>query len=195
MGLPDAAEDLASFIGVDLADDAGPQEEARIAETLSGLDQLGGPPQDYDEPVRPPEIIEARSSQTIPLVVAAVLAVLGALGLAVAAWSSARSRRRQLAVLRAVGLHVQAGAPVRAGPVAWRPPPRRSSSASRWASLSGGSCGERSPVNSEWCLIRPAAWTSIGLLVVGGLALAALAAIVPARRAAASSPGADLRAE
>ncbi len=39
------------------------------------------------------------------------------------------------------------------------------------------------------------AWTPIGLLVIGALALAALAAIVPARRAAASSPGADLRAE
>ena len=192
MDLPFGAEELASFVGVDLADDASLSDEARVAEALAGLDLLGAPPYDYDEPVRPAEVSEARTSQTIPLVVAAVLAVLGALGLAVAAWSSARSRRRQLAVLRAMGftssqvqrsVQVQAvtttvaalviGVPlgVVAGRLLWR-----------------GFAGQLGVVPDP-----SAAWTSLGLLVVTGLTLAALAAIVPARRAAASSPGADLR--
>ena len=39
------------------------------------------------------------------------------------------------------------------------------------------------------------AWAPLSLLVLGGLALAAVAAVVPARRVASSSPGADLRVE
>ena len=161
---------------------------------MPALDLLAAVPFEYDDPVRPAEIVDARSTQAIPLVVAAVLAVLGALGLAVAAWSSARSRRRQLAALRAMGftsrqvrwsVQVQSVTTTAAALVVGVP-----------AGVVIGRLLWRAFARQLGVVPDPAsAWIAIGVLVLGGLTLAALAAVVPARRAAASSPGADLRAE
>ncbi len=101
--VPDAAVGLATFVGVDLADDADAAAEVRIQERLGTLDIFGHSPLIFNGAVRPPEVIEADATRSVPLVVAASLAVVGALALGLIMWGSVRSRRRDLAVLRALG--------------------------------------------------------------------------------------------
>ena len=101
--VPDAAVELATFVGVDLADDADAAAEVRIQERLEELDIFGYSPLIFNGAVRPPEVIEADATRSIPVVVAASLAVVGALALGIIMWGSVRSRRRDLAVLRALG--------------------------------------------------------------------------------------------
>ena len=95
--------DLATFVGVDFADSADDADVARITERLGQLDLQGLPPAVYQRPVRPPEVISAASASTFPLAVGASFAAGGAVGLAVVTWATVRARRRELAVLQAIG--------------------------------------------------------------------------------------------
>ena len=207
--LPDAlfdAEDLAdlravisglsAFVGVELEDGAAKDSAVtRLLGELGALDRNGVPGVTYPDAVRPAEIIDAADTRSLPVTVGVVLAVTAVFGLAVASWASARSRRRDLAVLRA-------------------------SSASA-AGRSDGPCGCSSVATMVGALVigvplgvvagrllwrafadqlgvlaDPASpWLAVVLGVVGGLLAAFLAALVPGELAARTSPAAGLRAE
>jgi ABC-type antimicrobial peptide transport system permease subunit len=148
----------------------------------------------YSKPIRPPEIINARSVRVAPLLVGGLLVFAATIGLAVAIVISVRARRREMAVLRTLGftsrqlrvsVRVQAlammlggfvvGAPIgiAVGRIAWRV----------FASQLGVVTVTSTPV--AWIVVAAA----------GGAAIAALAAAVPARLAARMKPAVTLRAE
>jgi ABC-type antimicrobial peptide transport system permease subunit len=149
---------------------------------------------DYADAVRPPEIVDADRMRTVPLLAGALLVLAAVIGLALAVVVSVRGRRRELAILRALGftgrqlrtsVHVQAvatmavalacGIPVgiALGRVAWR----------AFADRLGVAAGP----------VVPLGW--IAATVVGGLAVALVAAAVPARTAASVDPATVLRSE
>ena len=66
-------------------------------------DPTGYPVLRYSEPIRPPEIINARSVRVAPLLVGGLLVLAATIGLAVAIVISVRARRREMAVLRTLG--------------------------------------------------------------------------------------------
>lgn len=76
---------------------------------MSGLGDLRAwdlnfaPPYTYTRPVRPPEIVDVTAMRAAPLVVGGLLATALALGLALSMAVSVRDRRRELAILRALG--------------------------------------------------------------------------------------------
>ncbi len=192
--VPNAAVELATFVGVDLASDADADDRARIENRLQDLDLFGYPPLIYDGAVRPPEVIEANTTRSVPAVVATALAVAGALALGIVVWGSVRSRRRDLAVLRALGfsprqvrwsVRIQCltialtalviGVPlgIIAGRLLWR-----------------GFAAQLGVVPD------PASGAAtIAVLVALALLLALIAAEAPARRAIATRPAADVHAE
>ena len=189
-----AATSLATFVGVDLVDDADPAAIVRIEEHLGVPDLLGAPPIVYQRAVRPPEIIEAAATRSVPVVVGASLAVVGALGLGVMSWASVRSRRRDLAVARALGF--------RPGQVCWSV--RTQSLATTIAALAiGVPLGVTAGRLSWQAFARQlgvvpdpsSAWTTVAVVIAVALLLALLAAQLPARRASRSRPASDLRAE
>ena len=195
-GQPDASSyGAATFVGVDLHPEADtPATRERIGDGLAGLDLLGFPAIPYSAPVRPPEIIDAGSTRTVPVVVAAVLAAMAAVGLIFATWSSTRARRKELAVLRSLGfvdaqvrgsvlVHSLAttlaalvvGIPlgVVAGRLSWR--------------AFAGQLGVLSDSASTWLPVL--------IAVAGGILIALVAALPPAQLAPRTMPADALRAE
>jgi hypothetical protein len=189
----EAAAPLYTFVGVDLAPGADP---AAVVADLdphfgSGSDTL---PIDYRTPVRPAEIVSVRSMRAAPLLVGGLLAGAAVLGLAVGVLVSIRARRRELAILRALGftggqvrtsVRIQAlatmvaavviGVPlgVAAGRVAWR----------AFAFRLGVAAEPTTPV---WWIVAT---------VAGSLVLAVVVAVYPARLAARIDPATVLRTE
>jgi hypothetical protein len=189
------ARGVATFVGVDIRSGADtPATRQRLLDRLGSLDAVGIPASEYATPVRPPEIVDARSTRTVPVTVGIVLAAVAAIGAAFASWASVLSRRRDLAVLRALGfsssqirrsvrvhsLATMAGALVIGVPI-------------------GAIVGRvlwRGFANQLGVVPDPASpWVIVGLAVAGGLALAVLAAQLPAVLAARATPAAGLRAE
>ena len=190
----DAAAGLATFVGVELVDDADPDAVNRIRQRLDVPDLLGAPPIVYQDAVRPPEIIEAAATRSVPVVVGASLAAVAAFGLVALSWSSVRSRRRDLAVAHALGF--------RPGQVRWSV--RSQSLAVAAAALAAGVPLGLIAGRLSWqAFARQLAvvpdpssgWTTVAAVVAAALLLALLAAEVPARRATANRPAAGLRAE
>ena len=189
-----AAASLATFVGVDLIDDADPAALPRIEEQLSVPDLLGAPPIVYRQAVRPPEIIEAAATRSVPVIVGASLAAVGALGLGANSWASVRSRRRDLAVARALGLQ----------PLQVRWSVRVQSLAVTLMALAVGVPVGVIAGRLSWQAfarqlgvvpVPSSAWTTVAVVVIVAVVLALVAAEVPARRAARSRPATDLRAE
>ena len=184
-----------TFVGIDLG--PGVDRSAALAhlrDQIGPWDPTGYPVLRYSKPIRPPEIINARSVRVAPLLVGGLLALAATIGLAVAIVISVRARRREMAVLRTLGftsrqlrvsVRVQAlammlggfvvGAPigVAVGRVSWR----------AFASGLGVLTVPSTPV--AWIVA-----TGVGAAVV-----AALAAAGPARVAAHTKPAVSLRAE
>lgn len=191
---PDAAE-LITFAGIDVAPDADPADVyADIDDEWATWDLVGTPPVEYRAPVRPPEIVNVQSMRAMPLLVGGLLAATAVIGLTLAVTMSVRSRRRELAILTALGftrrqirtsVRVQAlatmlaglliGAPlgIATGRIAWR------AFATRLGVLDNPA--------------TPSAW--IAAIVAGSLVLTLAAAAVPARTAARSTPATTLRTE
>ena len=95
---------LPTFLGISLTEEA--REEGvpeRIRALLPSLDRTAGPVLEYPDAVRPAQIVDASATRTIPNVVGIVFAVVLVVGVAVVTAASVRARRRELAVLRAVG--------------------------------------------------------------------------------------------
>jgi ABC-type antimicrobial peptide transport system permease subunit len=148
----------------------------------------------FTKPVRPAEIINARSLRSAPLFVGGLLVVAATVGLGVAIIISVRARRREMAILQTLGftgrqlrgsVRVQAlammfggfvvGAPlgIVIGRTAWR----------AFATRLGVA-----PTTTI-----PMGW--IALTAVGAAAVALLAASGPARGAARAKPSVSLRSE
>jgi hypothetical protein len=101
---PDYVEGIITFAGVNLSDgDVSSREATRLRREFQRWDLNGYVPFLYSDPVRPAEIEDAESMRGIPLFVGALLVVATVIGLAVAIVVSVRSRRRELAMLRALG--------------------------------------------------------------------------------------------
>lgn len=193
--LAEAARGLATFVGIDVRDGADtPATMARLRDQLASLDLLGVPAITYQQPVRPPEIVDASSTRTVPVAVGAGFAAMAAIGLAFASWSSARSRRRDLAVLRSLGF---SGAQVRSSV-------RTQSLATMLGALAiGVPCGVlagrvlwRTFAHQLGVVPDPdSPWVPVLLATAGGIVLALLAAEIPARAASRSAPTEGLRAE
>ena len=184
-----------SFIGLDLRDGADADAVlADLREEIRAWDVNGYSVFEYPSPVRPAEIIDARSMRSAPTVVAVLLVGSATVALSAAVVLSVRSRRRDLAVLRSLGftagqvrgsVRVQSlvtmgvallvGLPlgVAAGRIAWR------AFADQLGVLT-------SPSTPGWWLL---------VTVVGGVLIAVLAAAVPARMATAPAPSRVLRGE
>ena len=96
--------DLATFVAVDLVDGASKTDaRSELLAEMRSWDTLAPPAIEYTDPVRPPEIVDARSMRAISALIAALGACAIAIGLAFSLWASVRSRRRDLGILRAQG--------------------------------------------------------------------------------------------
>ena len=195
LGSEEEALDLLTFVGVDLTAGADAAAvHADMADDVRRWDTLGAVPFDYAEPVRPAEVVNVRSMRSVPLLVGALLAASAAVGLTVAVLTSVRARRRDLAVLRALGFTgrqvrravraqvvttmlaaLVVGVPlgVATGRVVWR----------AFASQLGVATAPAMP------------GAAIAVTVMGALVLAVVVAAVPARAAARIMPADALRTE
>ncbi|MGH9245159.1 MAG: ABC transporter permease [Acidimicrobiales bacterium] len=183
------------FVGIDLVGAASPPAVlATLRDELGSWDPTGYPTREYTAPVRPPEIDDATSIRTLPSFVGALLVLAAIVGLSFAVVMSVRGRRRDLAILRALGftgwqirqsVRVQTEATMIAalvvgvplgtvvGRVAWR----------GFASQLGVVPDPSTP--GFWILVT----------VAGGLLVALAAAAIPARLAARAAPAAVLHSE
>src|SRR5690606_33033633 len=91
---------LFTFVGVDLAPDA---DRDAVTDAVLGMAGTDDVPIAYTQPVRPAEIIDARSMRAAPLLVGGLLAASSVAGLTAAVVVSVRARRRELATLQALG--------------------------------------------------------------------------------------------
>jgi hypothetical protein len=186
---------VVTFVGIDLEPGVDrPAALAHLRDQIGRWDPTGYPVLRYSKPIRPPEIINARSVRVAPLLVGGLLIFAATIGLAVAIVISVRARRREMAVLRTLGftsrqlrvsVRVQAlammlggfvvGAPIgiAVGRIAWR----------AFASGLGVATVTSTPI--AWVIA-----TGIGSAVI-----AALAAAGPARLAARTKAAVTLRAE
>jgi len=191
---PGYLDSLVSFIGIKTTPDTGPRAaltSIRRSYRRWGVDALRV---DVSQPIRPPEIVDAQSVRSIPLLVGGLLGVSLVLGLSVVVAASVRARRRELAMLRTLGftggqlrrsVRVQAavtmlaalviGVPlgVVVGRLAWR------------AFASG------------LAVVMPPTTPFLGLLLTttGALAAVVIAATVPALLAGRARPATTLRTE
>jgi hypothetical protein len=184
-----------SFVGIEIEPAAN---RTAVLAALRRQSKAWVPPQSavmlYTHPVRPAEILNARSIRSAPLVVGGLLVVAATVGLAATIIASVRSRRRELAVLRTLGftgrqlrnsVRVQTlammvggfvvGAPlgIAIGSIAWR----------AFAARLG---------------VVPAASIPVGWIVAtaaGAALIAILAAAGPARVAARTKPADPLRSQ
>jgi hypothetical protein len=188
---PSEVAQSATFVGVDLTD--GGDADALLGQ-MRGWDTTGAEAIGYAEPVRPPEILDARSMRTVPvLIVAVVGAVLGA-GLAFALWTSVRARRREFGILRALGfsgpqvrrsVRIQAVTTMLAALVVGVP-----------AGVLAGRTAWQAFARQLGVVPDPAdAWLWIAIVSGAAVVIALLAAVIPARIATRTTPAVGLRAE
>ena len=193
-GRTDITLDLATFVGIDLHDGVDAQAAQQLQDRLAGIDLQGAPARVYRTPIRPPEVIEAAATRSVPLIVGGLLVVVGGLGLAVVSWASMRTRRHDVAVLRALGfsprqvatsVRVQSVAVVAAALVVGVP-----------IGIVIGRISWRAFARQLGVVSDPApGGLAIAGLVVAALVLALAAAQLPARSAALAPPTVGLRAE
>ena len=186
---------IITFAGVDLRSGApGPREAARLTREYQRWDTNGYLPFFYAAPVRPAEIDDAESMQGIPLLVGGLLVVATVIGLAVAIVISVRGRRRELAMLRALGFDArQVRTSVRVQSLATVLPAIA-------IGVPGGIVLGRflwqsfaSELGVLQTVSMPVQW--VVATIVGTVVVALVASAVPARVAARIAPGAALRAE
>lgn len=105
-GMPPGSltEGLTGFVAVDLRPGVDPRRFlAAISDQLRSWDANGARPLVYPEPVRPPTVANVAAMRAVPVALAGALALAMALGLFIAIAVTTRARRRELAVLRALG--------------------------------------------------------------------------------------------
>lgn len=105
-GLPPGALSgaLGAFVAIDLRDGVDAGGFVRQVQAEAGAwDVDGFPPIVYPHAVRPPEIADVAAIRSAPVLLTALLATTMALSLALAITLATRARRRELAILRALG--------------------------------------------------------------------------------------------
>jgi len=165
---------------------------AELRPSLTTWDLLGATPVTHTEPVRPPEIINIDSMRAAPLALAVVLGLALMVGLALSTAVSVHDRRRELAILRALGfssraLHATVGwqalTSIAVGVIIGTP-----------LGLLAGRFAWHTFAEQLGLVPRadiPIGW--IGVVVVAAVALTLLAAVAPARAAARIAPSEVLR--
>jgi putative ABC transport system permease protein len=184
---------LTSFVGVDLVDD-DPAHVADVEQRLKRLETDSGGGLYLSTAIRPPEIIDAGSTRDVPFGVAAVLAAVGAVGLGLAAWASVRARRRDVAVLRTLGfsdsqvrrsVQLQMIATMLAGLVVGVP-----------VGVISGRLLWRAFAEQLGVIREPASPAGpVVMALTGGIAIALIAAQLPAALATRARPAQGLRTE
>jgi hypothetical protein len=189
------ADQLGSFIAIDLAPGVDPDEfMTALGDDLKAWDTLGYRPFVYTDAVRPAQIADIADTRSAPVLLAAVVFAAMAVGLIVAIRAAARSRRRELALLRVlgatggqiratlrwqaltiVGVGLAFGVPlgIALGRVTWR------------AFAEGLGIPPESMVSSTWTT----------LIVVAALLVGVAAAAVPARMTTRVPPAMILRTD
>ncbi len=185
--------ELASFVGVDLVDDADPDARRELVAEMEAWDRYAAPVP-HVEPVRPPEILDAGSKRAIPAFIVVLVASTIVVGMTFALWASVRSRRRELGVLRALGfsgpqvrhsVRVQALVTMLAALVVGVP-----------AGVLAGRSAWQAFARELGVVPDPAgAWLWIAVIAVAAIAVALIAAVIPAGVATRTTPAAGLRAE
>jgi hypothetical protein len=183
----------AAFVAIHLRRGVDPRAFVdRLRPTLQEWDATGAPPFTYSGPVRSAEIVNVSELRSVPLVLGGVLGVALLVGLTASIVISVRDRRRELAILRALGyndrdlratVRWQAGAMMAVGVIAGMP-----------LGLIVGRAAWRAFANQLG--VVPRADSPIALLVVTAIvaiALALMASIAPGRSAARMSPAEALR--
>jgi hypothetical protein len=184
-----------TFVGLDLrpgVDPGGALDGLR--EDMARWDVNGFGLFEYPDPVRPAEIVDAGELRSVPTLVAVLLVGSATVALSTAVVLSVRARRRDLAVLRALGftgdqvrrsVRVQSLATMVVALVIGLP-----------VGVAVGRLAWRGFAEQLGVVTRPS--TPAGWLlatVVGGVLVAVLAAALPGRLAAASDPAPALRGE
>jgi|GEM_PF-2819557 len=184
---------IGGFVAIDLRDGA---DSAQFIDTLGdgvrSWDSARRQPAMHLEPVRPAQIADLASIQTAPPLLAGLIALTMIIGLVAGLGRAIRIRRRELAVLRALGcrssqiyatLCWQSLTVVVIGLVVGVPLGTIGGSA-LWRSFASG------------LGVAPAATiasAAIGIVIGSAIAVSILAALLPGRRAAAERPAAALR--
>ena len=183
-----------AFTGIVLRDGADPEAVLdRLRDDLPSWSQLYETPVTHDDPVRSPEIVNVSELRVAPLVLGGVLLASLALGLWLAVTLSVRDRRRELAVLRALGF---AGRDVR-GSVRWQGMTLVAVGIVLGIPLGivGGRAAWRFFADQLGVIPRtsvPLSWLALEVLLTAVLGWLAVA--IPARAAARVSPTAELSA-
>jgi hypothetical protein len=191
----DFASSWYAYVGIDLVDGADRDAAiARLEPLIGGLELTGIPANTYPRPVRPVEIVDAEATRSMPRAFGLAFGAVGAIGLAVASWASARARRRELAILQSLGLDtaqtratvvVQSIATVAAALVLGVP-----------IGVIAGRSSWRAFAAELGVVPDPTTPLTVMLsVVIGGLVVAVLAALVPSLQAGKVRPAAGLRSE
>lgn len=177
------ADSLTGFVAIDLAPGSNPAAFlADVRGDLPGWDPYGVPPPSYAKPVRPATVVDVAASRQVPALLACVLALTMAVSVITGIASGTRARRRELAVLRAMGIV-----------------PRQVRASVRWhalvvvliglaVGLPIGTAAGRIAFNvfarDLGAATRPTAPPLVlSFIVLGAVALAMVAAVGPARQA------------
>lgn len=98
------ADQTGSFVVINLVDGVDPDRfMSAIGDDLASWDTFGYQPFVHTGPVRPAQIADVAAMQSAPALLAALVASAMTIGLVLAVGLAVRSRRRELAVLRALG--------------------------------------------------------------------------------------------
>jgi FtsX-like permease family len=191
---PDEIRDLATFVAVDLADGADGKALDDLPAEMRRWDLQGAPALEYPDPVRPPEIVDARSMRAVPVLIVAFVGAVLAAGLAAALWASVRARRREFGILRALGFsgpHVRRSVRVQAlvtmlGAIVIGLP----------IGVLAGRTAWRAFARQLGVVPDPAgAWPWLAAIAGVAFVIALIAAAAPAHGATRLTPAAALRAE
>jgi hypothetical protein len=185
--------DSATFVAIHLHHGVDPHAFVdRLRPTFQQWDVSGAPPFTYAGPVRSAEIVNVSELRSVPLVLGSVLGIALLVGLTASIVISVRDRRRELAILRALGyndrdlratVRWQAGAMMAVGVVVGIP-----------VGVIVGRFAWRAFANQLG--VVPRADSPIALLAITAvlaIVLALVASIAPGRTAARMSPVEALR--
>jgi hypothetical protein len=100
----DLADEFASFVAIDFADGADPDVVmAELESQLPSWDPYNMAPLVFTRPVRPATVVDVESMRRVPVLLAGAFALTMAASVVAGIASGTRARRRELAVVRALG--------------------------------------------------------------------------------------------
>lgn len=191
----DLGDEQSGLVAIDLRPDVDRAEFLdAIDDQLAGWDTTGARPFVHPEPVRPATVANVAAMQAVPRLLAGLLALTMCVGLTLAVAVAVRGRRRELAMLRALGCM---GRQLRAT-VRWQ-----SLTVAGTGLLVGmplgvalgrvtyGAFADRLGVRPD--TIVSASW--LALVVVGTAAMGLAASVLPGRHASRLAPAVVLRQE